>query len=371
MADAGKRPAGFSAVFSSRPTMALFALLCALLLEQVHPLPVRNPVYALHRAWTDAAVRNLDTGKARHGWVVWAAAVLVPTLGAALIYLLLLQVAWPLAWGWAAVVLYLTLGFRQFSHHVTAIRDALDLGDEVGASQLLAQWKQVDATGLPRSGIVRQVLEHAVRDAHRHVFGVMVAFIVCAAFGLGPAGAVLFRTAEYVARYWRQQQDVPVTGVTVSPRTAALAQFAWHWINWLPARASAAVFAVAGNFEQAVDNWRQQTMLRPSESTFLADTDAVVLAAAMGAVDLPWPLPDSVAEQKAVAGGAFATPGAIADPTLFEEQHDSAGAAAEAERGSAPVLQMRHVQLLAGLVWRAVVVWGGLIALVAVTHWVS
>jgi adenosylcobinamide-phosphate synthase len=46
---------------------------------------------------------------------------------------------------WSVAVLYATLGFRQFSHHFTEIRDALEAGDETLARQLLAQWQRVDA----------------------------------------------------------------------------------------------------------------------------------------------------------------------------------------------------------------------------------
>jgi TctA family transporter len=38
---------------------------------------------------------------------------------------------------------------------------------------LLAQWRQVDASELPRSEIVRHVIEYSVLAAHRHVFGVL------------------------------------------------------------------------------------------------------------------------------------------------------------------------------------------------------
>ena len=50
--------------------------------------------------------------------------------------------------------------------------------------------------------VLRHVVEHALLAAHRHVFGVFFWFIVCSALGLGPAGAVLFRMAEFVSRYW-------------------------------------------------------------------------------------------------------------------------------------------------------------------------
>ncbi len=58
-------------------------------------------------------------------------AVLLPALAALGIHwALMVLVGWPAAMVWSVAVLYVTLGFRQFSHHFTDIRDALDAGDE-------------------------------------------------------------------------------------------------------------------------------------------------------------------------------------------------------------------------------------------------
>ena len=122
---------------------------------------------------------------------------------------------------WSVAVLYVTLGFRQFSHHFTNIRDALDAGDEAAARELLAQWQQVDAGELPRSEIVRHVIEYSVLAAHRHVFGVLAWFSVLAAFGLGPAGAVLYRMSEFVARYWRHRNQTQTQPASEALQSAA------------------------------------------------------------------------------------------------------------------------------------------------------
>src|SRR4051812_29275195 len=217
--------------------MSFFAILCALLIEQVRPLAYHNPVYGGVLAWTRWTSRNFDAGKPNHGWVAWCLAVLVPTaLSLAVHWLLVLSLGLPFAVLWSIAVLYVTLGFRQFSHHFTDIRDALDAGDEALARDLLAQWQRVDASELPRSEIVRHVIEYSVLAAHRHVFGVLAWFSVLAAFGLGPAGAVLYRMSEFVARYWRnhsQSQTQPA-----SPALEAAATGAWHVVDWLPARAT-------------------------------------------------------------------------------------------------------------------------------------
>ena len=99
--------------------MSFFATLIALLLEQAKPLSRDNPVYAAVRAWVQWISRNLDAGQQRHGWLAWCVAVMLPTaLSMGMHWLLTWLVGWPLAMVWHVVVLYVTLGFRQFSHDI-------------------------------------------------------------------------------------------------------------------------------------------------------------------------------------------------------------------------------------------------------------
>ncbi len=229
--------------------MSFFAILFALLIEQVRPLARNNPIHASLRAWARWSSRNFDAGKPQHGWIAWAVAVVGPALAASAVHWALLAlVGWPAAIVWSVAVLYVTLGFRQFSHHFTGIRDALDAGDEDRARELLAQWQQVDASELPRREIVRHVIEYSVLAAHRHVFGVLAWFSVLAALGCGPGGAVLYRMGEFVTRYWRHRSRVQAQPVSDALQSAAMR--AWGVIDWLPARITALFFAVGGSFEE-------------------------------------------------------------------------------------------------------------------------
>ena len=58
---------------------------------------------------------------------------------------------------------------------------------------------------LPRSEIVRHVIEYSVLAAHRHVFGVLAGSRCWLRWGWGRQGAVLYRLAEFVSRYWHHQ----------------------------------------------------------------------------------------------------------------------------------------------------------------------
>ena len=110
--------------------MSFFAVLFALLIEQFKPLPRANLVHETLSAWMRWAGRNFDAGRDHHAWVVWSITVIAPALLAWGIHFGIDRFSLILALLWNVAVLYLTLGFRQFSHYFTDIRDALDRGDE-------------------------------------------------------------------------------------------------------------------------------------------------------------------------------------------------------------------------------------------------
>jgi adenosylcobinamide-phosphate synthase len=330
--------------------MSFFAVLFALLFEQARPVARGNVIHAGLRACASWSSRNLDAGRTHHGWLAWSATVLGPTLLAFAIHWLLWSVHGLLAFVWSVLVLYMTLGFRQFSHHFTAIRDALEVGDEDTARELLADWQQVDATELPRSEIVRHVIEHSVLAAHRHVFGVLSWFSVLAAFGLGPAGAVLYRMSEFVSRYWADKHRLAEEGA--SPALQQAAHLAWGVVDFLPARLTAVGFAVVGSFEDAIDSWRNYTQGFSAGSMAASENrnDGVVLAATAGAVNVR-------------LGGS---PLKTAVKSFTAGLDDDEPAATHATPGREP--ELAHLRSVVGLVWRCVVLWMVLLALLTLAR---
>lgn len=326
--------------------MSFFAILFALLIEQARPLAAGNPVHAGLRRWARFCARNFDAGARHHGWVAWTLAVAGPTLAALLVHLLLV---WTLGWAvgvlWSVAVLYVTLGFRQFSHHFTEIRDALDAGDDDRARALLARWQQVDTAELPRGEVLRHLIEVSVLAAHRHVFGVLGWFAVLSALGLGPAGAVLYRMAEFVGRYW--SRPVSARSPLASAALADAARRAWHSVDWLPARGTALSFAVVGNFEEAIDGWRQHARRHPQ------DNDGLILAATAGAINVQ-------------LGGAGLRPAFAPERSQGFQADAWRSADADPLPGRPP--QFEHLRSVVGLVWRAVVLWMLLLALLSLAR---
>ena len=325
--------------------MSFFAIMLALLLEQARPLSRDNPVHAGIRAWTVSVRRNFDAGKEHHGWVAWGLAIVPPVLFTVGVYWLLMRwVGWPAAMLWNVVVLYVTLGFRQFSHHFTRIRDALESGDEHAAREALAEWQQVETTEVPRSEVVRHVIEYSALSAHRHVFGVLFWFAVLAALGLGPAGAVFYRLTEYLSRYWSRKS---VAGAApVSERLQQSAKQAWLLVDWLPARMTALSFAIVGSFEEAIDGWRFHTKHFPN------DNDGVILAATAGAINVR------------LGGSALKMRQELKTAPIYDDED------AWQEPGVTPgrEAELGHLRSVVGLVWRSVVVWMLLIALLSLAR---
>jgi adenosylcobinamide-phosphate synthase len=324
------------------------AVLFALMIEQFRPLPRDNLAHHALIGWVDWTGRNFDAGRQQHAWIVWGVAVLAPALAMGMAHWAANESGSPILLSLAldVTVLYLTLGFRQFSHYFTDIRDALDRGDETAARSLLAQWRHLDASELPRTELLRHVIEHALLAAHRHVFGVFFWYVLLSVLGLGPAGAVLYRMAEFTGRYWgfrAKALDAPTNEglMSVSRRMFAL-------IDHVPARITAFGFAVTGNFEEAINGWRRDAAL------WQHDNEGVILAAAAGAVG--------------VRLGGHAAPGVTPDRSrtfTAGANPDEAGAEGSTP-GSEP--QFGHLNSVVGLVWRSIVLWMLLLALLTVAH---
>ena len=326
--------------------MNFFAVLLALLFEQLKPLPHGNPVHNSVIEWVRWTGRNFDAGRDHHAIVVWCITVLGPALLAWALHLAISHFSVFLALVFDVVMLYLTLGFPQFSHYYTDIRDALERGDEIEARRMLAEWRHLDATELPRTELLRHVIEHSLLAAHRHVFGVFFWFVLLSTLGMGPAGAVLYRMAEFAGRYWAFKSRT--TDAPTNQRLMEVSRRVFGWIDHVPARLTAAGFAIVGNFEEAVNGWRRDAGL------WRHANEGIILASAAGALGLQL--------------GGSAAPGITPDRSkTFGAGTDADGTEAV---GSTPgqEVQLGHLQSVVGLIWRSVVLWMLLLALMTLAN---
>lgn len=323
--------------------MSFFALLLALVLEQARPLKPANLIFVWIGRWVVWVARTFDAGTRQQAWITWGITVMGPALMTMLVHWALeFGPGWLVAVLWNVALLYLTLGFRQFSHHFTGIREALESGDETKARELLADWQQVQVGQIPRSEIVRHVIEYSMIAAHRHVFGVFFWYAALSIIGLGPVGAVVYRLTEFVQRKWHSSADQAHENLT-SQVLRSVCVRAWTALDWLPSRMTALGFAIVGSFEDAMDGWRNHAQNFPD------DNDGVILAATAGAINIR-------------LGGAT-----LKAQNKDPDKQDTAGGSSTPGR----IPEVAHFAQVVGLVWRSVIMWLVLVALLTMANLVG
>ncbi|TCS36475.1 adenosylcobinamide-phosphate synthase [Paucimonas lemoignei] len=318
--------------------MTFFAILLVLLIEQVQPLRADNPVHAALRTLASRMEARFNAGLEQHGRVAWLATMAIVVLPTALVYWLCTYLGFLAVFAWTALVAYLTLGFRHYSHYFTSIQIALSSGDEESARRLLAEWTGADTSMLDSSELSRIAVETALVTAHRNVFGVFFWLLL----PVGPAFAVMYRVAEYLARAWNEPDHLK------NEAFGRFASRAFYWIDWIPARLTAIAFAVVGNFEDAIYSWRNFAQRWPDEAI------GVLLSAGGGALGVRLGTPS-------VAAASVVT----ADASLV----DTASVETETLPGDAP--QPRTLQSAVGLVWRALLLWMLMLLLISIALWVG
>ena len=296
--------------------MSLLSLIAVFLIEQLQPLNYRRVVEEPLAAWADFIESRFNAGEYRQGVIAWCLAVLAPVILVAVAYGLLYSISPILALLLNIGVLYLTMGFRQFSHHYTEIHLALRLGDLPRARHLLAEWRGRSADDLGSQEIARLTIETALAAAHRHVFGVLLCFVVLP----GPCGAVLYRMAAVIKDRWEGKNAAEHNDFSTYSRQV------FGIIDWLPLRATASAFAIVGDFEDAVYCWRTQAGQWPDRDL------GIVLASGAGAlgVQLGMPLAEGV---------------------------EGVEVSNRAELGLGDPADVDFMQSAVGLVWRATVLW--------------
>jgi adenosylcobinamide-phosphate synthase len=323
--------------------MSLFALIAALLLEQLQPLSSRKYLHGWLSGYIDFFQQHFNTGQHKHGKIAWLLAVLPLLASAAALYWLLCSVHPLLAWAFNVLVLYLTMGFRQFSHYFTGIHQALR-GDNLDeARMLLTKWRGIPSYELNAEEVARITIEEALIASHRNVFGVIVWFVLFSAVGLGgAAGALLYRLGQFLRKRWcdegaaTEQDDFSFDGWGVGG-FGDFARQAFYVLEWLPIRMTAMTFAIVGDFEDTAYCWRTQAASWPDREA------GILLASGAGAlgVRLGMPIPQG--------GMPLDRP----------------------ELGVGDDADTDFMQSTIGLVWRSVVFWMILLLLLTLSNWMG
>jgi adenosylcobinamide-phosphate synthase len=295
----------------------------ALALEQAWPLRQANPVHEAFNRYAELLEGQFNGGQRRHGLVAWLLATVPIAVAVAAISYLLHGISPAAAWVWNVAVLYFTMGFRRFSHSFTEIQQAVRDGDLASARQHLSAWRGEPASEFNAAEIARVTIEQGLLASHRHVFGPIFWFVA-----LGPAGAVLYYAATTLAEIWGMKRE---------PESVEFGRFAtraFFWLDWVPARLTAASFAVVGDFEDAIYCWRSQA------GAWNPQSHGIILSAGGGALGV----------------------------RLGDTLHQYGTVEYRPELGIGDEAEADHMQQAVGLIWRTLVLGMFLILLVSLAH---
>lgn len=188
---------------------------------------------------------RLNTGRRGRplGLLAWLAAVAPPVFVAALLCALL---PWPLAWALHAALLWFALGARSLTEHIAPIGAALVRRDLAAARRLTARIVSRDTADADATALARAAVESALENGNDAIFGALFWFAIA-----GGPGALAFRLANTLDAMWGY-------------RTPRFLRFGWaaaridDVLNWIPARLTAASYALLGDTRVALRCWRDQ-----------------------------------------------------------------------------------------------------------------
>ncbi|QGZ60872.1 adenosylcobinamide-phosphate synthase CbiB [Paraburkholderia acidisoli] len=228
---------------------------------------------------------RLNTGRRGRplGLLAWFAVVGPPVLLAALLCALL---PWPLAWALHVALLWFALGARSLAEHIAPIGAALARRDLAAARTLTARIVSRDTAEADATALSRAAVESALENGNDAIFGALFWFAIA-----GGPGALAFRLANTLDAMWGY-------------RTPRFLRFGWaaaridDVLNWIPARLTAASYALLGDTRCALRCWRDQARRWDSPNA------GPVMAAGAGSLNV-------------LLGGAAVYHGAIEErPTL-------------------------------------------------------
>lgn len=306
--------------------MSFFAALIALLLDQIRPASHAQMAERAAQAWVKAMLHWGDTGRHEHTRLLALLVILLPALAAWGLEYALSHLNPALGWLWMIFVLYVCMGFRQFSTGFNAVRAALEAKDIDAARNAYQSWTAKPAALMNEDELAQASASHGIAQTHVQVLAPLFAFALLPSV-MGP---VLYRVAELCATSNEAR-------LTASPAFLAASRKLLAWINFIPARLSAAGFAIVGHFEEAASAWRN-------------------------ALPIAFDHPIQWVIQVAYGALAVHSEPRIQAPGLSSEGKDNTTAD---PFYNVAALDFRPAQLgqVVGLLWRSVVMWMGLLAL--------
>lgn len=291
--------------------MSFLVLIVALAIEEYWASNQPNRLLRQFERYADWLAQHFNGGQPYQGLLAWVMGAFLPAFGVGLLTFLFWLLGDVLAWVWAVVVLYFCLGFKSIRSHMNKISSALRAGDLAAARDELKLMRPGSVEALSEADVAKLALEEVLRAGFSRLLGVAFWFVL-----FGPFGAVLFRLSHLLHDHWHAH--IPERGDFLSYLDRI--RFV---IDWLPVRAIAFTFAIAGNFQGAMESWRNQAW------QWWERNEGVLLAAGAGAIGVR-------------IGGSVPLPN---------------GSIERAELGTGHEADAEYLEGAAALVWRVTLFW--------------
>ncbi|SFD53321.1 adenosylcobinamide-phosphate synthase [Thiohalospira halophila DSM 15071] len=220
--------------------LATAAIVTALVADHLLGEPRRHPLALFGRA-VQAVEARWYAPTIRRGAVLAGLLVVPPALAAG--WLAALPGA---GWFLEVALLWLAVGGRSLTDHAGAVAAPLARGDLAGARSAVAMLVSRDPAALEADGIAAATTESVLENGNDAVIAALFWYLVA-----GAAGLVAFRLINTLDAMWGYRTER-------YDRFGRVAARADDLLGWLPARLTAAAYAVAGNTSRAIRCWRTQ-----------------------------------------------------------------------------------------------------------------
>lgn len=290
--------------------MTFLQMLIALAMERLMPHWMQ---YRVYHFIDDFFARMARLIPARTGWQAYllvASSVAVPVLFVAIVQDWVGEILFG-EFLLGLVFLFYCLGPKDLAEQLKALVAAMQSRDEDAARSLSDDFVDWDEEDSMTDRTSRMLASIAFLSLER-LFGVLFWFAL-----LGPAGGVLFRVSQLISRHYR---------IEGGPATEA-AELLYFSLSWLPSRLVALGYGLSGHFTRSMETWMEKA---DQEVTYGADEVRNFLAkAGIAALDTPM--------------------------RIIEEWDEA-------------VLQLQNIM---GLIWRTLVMWLAVIALLTIGSWLN
>ena len=257
--------------------MKLIALMLGLMLERLatRALHLREPKWL--NSYFDIGLIRLKDANILFVYLGSIVLLLVPLIPVFLVSGMLIGtgILWDLPYLlFAVLVVFFCLGPRDLSGEVEEYCIALDSSDDAEAERILTEFFEVELPKVHEIGAVEEVI---FAQATNRFFGVVFWFVA-----LGPVGAWMFRISDLLRR-----RVVSIAGRNPESvrMTLPVIDIIHGVFSWIPARLAIIGYALSGNFDDALNCWRNYQS--KSDLPFHRSNDEVVACVGKAAMSDP------------------------------------------------------------------------------------